>query len=94
MLKLFNNILEWNDIVSAELLKELTLDCLLNRYIIVALQYMDLNIGTVDKIEYVSVVFDSFVWKIYFLKIYHNSGDINSKVCQKIAVQMVWKLGK
>ena len=52
-IKLLSNIVEWNDLLDIKTIQELSLDSLLNRYIMVALQYMDLNMETVVKIEFV-----------------------------------------
>ena len=53
IIKLLSNIVEWNDLLDIKTIQELSLDSLLNRYIMVALQYMDLNMETVVKIEFV-----------------------------------------
>lgn len=58
--KVFSNVLFWQEILSESVLKELSLDCLLNRYILIALQNMDSNIQTIEIIEYVSYVFIIF----------------------------------
>jgi hypothetical protein len=68
-LKLLSNIIEWNGILSVKIVQELSLDSLLNRYIITALQYMDLSMETVTKIEYVSLLHGDFNSKFVFILI-------------------------
>lgn len=51
--KLFSNILSWNDLIPEKTIQELSLDSLLNRYIMVALQFMEMNNETVNKVDYI-----------------------------------------
>lgn len=51
--KLFTNVFKWRGALSDSIIKELSIDSLLNRYLMFALQSMDLNMTTILKIEYV-----------------------------------------
>ena len=53
-LKAFLNVLQWKHLLNDNLLKELSIDCLLNRYLIIGLQTMPANMSTISIIEYVS----------------------------------------
>lgn len=50
-IKLFGNLLQWKGIISDKLLKEFTLDCLLNRYIMIGLQSLQSHSETIETIE-------------------------------------------
>ncbi|RMZ96909.1 PAX3- and PAX7-binding [Brachionus plicatilis] len=50
--KVFSNVLLWQKLLSEGVLKELAIDCLLNRYMLIALQNMNSSIQTIQLIEY------------------------------------------
>ena len=62
LFKLYSNILKWKGIFSDSALKELALDCLFSRYLMISLQNLPLNMKTIYTIEYVSIstVFDYY----------------------------------
>ena len=47
------NILQWRGILSDKIVKEFSLDCLLNRYLMIGLQNMEPNMQVIDKIDLV-----------------------------------------
>lgn len=49
--KLYSNLLKWKNVLSDRLVKEFTLDCLLNRYLMIGLQSMEFNLDLVETIE-------------------------------------------
>ena len=52
--KLFGNILRWRGILSDKLVKEMTLDSILNRYIFMGLQFMRIDASeTIEKVEFI-----------------------------------------
>jgi GC-rich sequence DNA-binding factor len=51
--KLFGNIITWNDLMCEKTTQELSLDLLLNRYVMVALQCMEMNTELVNKTDYI-----------------------------------------
>ncbi len=50
--KLFSNLISWKGIINDKLVKEFSLDCLLNRYLMIGLQTMEHNGETINNIEY------------------------------------------
>lgn len=50
--KLFSNILKWRNILHLRILKEFSLDCLLNRYLMIGLQSMEPDMKTLEIIDY------------------------------------------
>ena len=52
-LKVYRNVLKWQTIVNDTVLKELSIDRLLNRYLMIGLQSMEASIETISIIEYI-----------------------------------------
>ncbi len=50
--KLFGNVLRWRGVLSERAVKEMSLDCLLNRYLMIGLQSMEAGMETLDAIDY------------------------------------------
>jgi len=50
--KLFCNVLKWRGVLSERVVKEMSLDCLLNRYLMIGLQSMEAGMDTLKIIDY------------------------------------------
>ncbi|CAF0932359.1 unnamed protein product [Brachionus calyciflorus] len=53
-IKVFSNVLLWKEVLSESILKELAIDCLLNRYLLIGLQNLEPTIETIRIIEYLT----------------------------------------
>jgi hypothetical protein len=68
-LKVLKNVLKWKYIFNDNVLKQLAINCLLKKYIMLGFASMKPNMNTVSIIEYVTLVLNNNVYRFYAMLI-------------------------